>query len=43
MIKLIRNNKKIIIIKAKVLQKKAWAKQDGWSLREGALVHHGQL
>ena len=42
-LKLIRNNKKAVITKAKALREKAWAEQDGWSLRGGALVHHGRL
>ena len=40
---LIRNNEKAVTVKTKALWEKARAKQDGWSLRGGALVHHGRL
>ena len=42
-LKLIRDNKKAVTAKAKALQEKARAEQDGWNLRGGALVHHSRL
>ena len=42
-LKLIQDNKKAVIAKAKALREKARAEQDGWNLRRGALVHHGRL
>ena len=42
-LELIRDNKKAVTVKAKVLREKARAEQNGWNLRGGTLVRYSRL